>query len=145
MVPLTSQDGDDRRAFGFLPPNVAKHSLWGPLMAAAVQRTPTAVSLSTCPHASADGGVRDHWPPVIVALYEAPFTRGGPTWYAAATGRGVSTRPGGRGGLREVPRAIRNGCGHRRHGVQTSRHVPQGHPCPLRLPSVEDHAVKEGP
>jgi hypothetical protein len=46
MVPLTSQDGDDRRAFGFLPPDVAEHDLWGPLMAAAAQRTPTAVSLS---------------------------------------------------------------------------------------------------
>jgi hypothetical protein len=30
MTFCTSQDGDDRLALGFLPPNVAEHGMWWP-------------------------------------------------------------------------------------------------------------------
>jgi hypothetical protein len=70
--------------------------------------------------------------------------RRGPTWSAATIWRGFSTRPGWRGGHREEPRAIRDGCGRRRQGVQTRRHVSQGNPFTLRHPSAEENAVKEG-
>jgi hypothetical protein len=30
MTFCTSQDGDDRRAIGFLPPNVAENGMWWP-------------------------------------------------------------------------------------------------------------------
>jgi hypothetical protein len=49
------------------------------------------------------------------------------------------------GSPREEPRAVRNGCGHRRQGVHTSSNVPHENQFTLRHPSVEDHAVKEGP
>jgi hypothetical protein len=69
----------------------------------------------------------------------------GPTCYAATTWRCCSTRPGWRGGPREEPRALRDGCGSRRHMVHPSRHVPQGHPLHLSNPSIEEKVLKEGP
>jgi hypothetical protein len=70
---------------------------------------------------------------------------GGPTRSAATIWCCFSTRPGWRGGHRQEPRAIRDGCGRRRQGVHSRRNVPQGHQFTLRHPSVEDHACKEGP
>jgi len=61
---------------------------------------------------------------------------GGPTRSAATIWRGLSTRPGGKGGPREEPGATRDRCGRRRQRVHTRRHVPQGNQFTLRHPSV---------